>query len=61
MRRRFGSSLKRLIQAIPELLLFEPFAWLDGRLLGPGVWDDFTPHLREEHEPLIRAWLDKLG
>jgi len=31
------------------------FAWLGGEALADG---DFAGHLRDEHEPAIRAWLD---
>jgi hypothetical protein len=49
------------IEQLPEQTLFdsERFAWMNGRALGPGALENFTKHLREEHEPLIRAWLNK--
>jgi hypothetical protein len=54
---QFEASLR----AIPEELLFdsEQFAWMDGHALGPGILDNFVGHLHEEHEPLIRSWLER--
>jgi len=51
------------LQALPEHTLFERgrFAWMEGRTLGAGLFDDFTRHLHEEHEPLIQAWLGQLN
>jgi hypothetical protein len=50
---------KELLQALPEEALCDPsrFDWTDGRPLGIGILQDFVAHLREEHEPLIRRWL----
>jgi hypothetical protein len=52
-----------LLQSCSEELLLERerFAWLDGRPLGAGIFEDFVTHLHEEHEPLIRAWLTRLA
>lgn len=52
-------AFEAAIQALPEPTLFarERFAWLEGRTLGVGLFEDFVTHLHEEHEPLIRAWL----
>jgi hypothetical protein len=48
------------LQALPEATLAdqEHYVSMDGRPLGAGIIDDFLRHLHEEHEPLIRAWLD---
>src|SRR6266487_6870218 len=49
------------LQELPEQILFDPqrFVWMDGRALGPGSLEDFAEHFHEEHEPLIRTWLNK--
>ncbi|CAN5564711.1 hypothetical protein BH10CHL1_BH10CHL1_07310 [soil metagenome] len=49
------------IQALPESLLDTQLAWTEGRALGVGLIDDYIAHLHEEHEPLIRSWLDQLS
>ena len=53
------TSYQRLaaaVAALPEEDLTTPgrFAWMEGKPLADG---DFFGHLREEHEPDIRAWL----
>jgi hypothetical protein len=50
-----------LLQRLPENTLFDPdrFAWMEGRALGAAVLGDFVSHLREEHEPRLRQWLDQ--
>jgi hypothetical protein len=55
-------QLEAAAQALPEDMLFDRtrFAWMDGRALGVGIFDDFVNHLHEEHEPLIRKWLGRL-
>jgi hypothetical protein len=44
-----------------EQLLFDTqqFPGMEGRALGPGILDNFAGHFHEEHEPIIRAWLNK--
>jgi hypothetical protein len=51
------------VQAIPEETLLDQrrFAWMDGRALGPGLFADFVGHFHDEHEPLIREWLQRRG
>ena len=48
------------LQELPEATLAdrEHYVWMDGRPLGAGIVDDFLRHFHEEHEPLIRTWLD---
>jgi hypothetical protein len=49
--------LAAAIAALPEVDVTTPgrFPWLDGPALADA---DFGGHLRDEHEPDIRAWLD---
>jgi hypothetical protein len=49
------------LQELPEETLFnqQQFGWMEGRALGPGILDNFAGHFHEEHEPLIRTWLNK--
>jgi hypothetical protein len=49
------------LQEMPEQILFDPqrFPWMEGRALGPGILEHFAGHFHEEHEPLIRTWLNK--
>jgi hypothetical protein len=51
-----------IIQALPEEMLSAPnrFAWMNGRALSDGIFDDLVKHFHEEHEPLIRAWLEQI-
>jgi pimeloyl-ACP methyl ester carboxylesterase len=55
----YDASFERLaaaIEALPEPLFEDPaaFPWTGGRAVREG---DFTAHLHEEHEPLVRAWM----
>ncbi len=55
----YDASFERLasaIEALPERLFDDPaaFPWTGGIALRDA---DFTEHLREEHEPQVRAWL----
>jgi hypothetical protein len=54
-------QLEEIVQHLPEQDLTEPgrFEWLGGESLVSGVLNGFFNHLHEEHEPLIRAWLNK--
>ena len=47
------------LQVLPDETLCDPgrFDWMEGRALGPAILHDFVTHLHEEHEPLIRQWL----
>jgi len=47
------------LQELPEDVLLDRkrFAWMEGHALGPSIFANFTNHLHEEHEPLIRSWL----
>jgi len=49
------------LRELPEDLLFDPqrFDWMHGQALGPGILDNFAGHFHEEHEPIIRDWLDQ--
>ena len=50
---------KEWLQVLPEEALCDPgqFDWMNGHPLGIGILHDFVTHLHEEHEPLIRQWL----
>jgi hypothetical protein len=50
------------IQALPERDLMEPgrFAWLPDAALGPQTLNNFVTHFHEEHEEMLRTWLNKL-
>ncbi|CAN5641272.1 hypothetical protein BH10CHL1_BH10CHL1_39870 [soil metagenome] len=60
--RRQFDQLEELVQSMPERDLFSPnqFAWMQGKALGPTVVESSFGHLHEEHEPVLRAWLDQL-
>jgi len=51
-------QVKTLVEALPEADLFDPqrFPWMKGRTLASSA----SGHLREEHEPELRAWLAQL-
>jgi hypothetical protein len=53
------SKLAAAIEALPDAVLETPgrFDWLGGEALGPALIGGMNEHLREEHEPGIRAWL----
>ena len=55
-------QLRTAVEAMPERDLFDPgrFAWMGGEPLAAVIAGSFG-HLHEEHEPAIRAWLDRLG
>jgi hypothetical protein len=50
-----------LLQRLPQDVLIDPqrFDWMEGRALGAGKLHDFLHHWHEEHEPLVRRWLEK--
>jgi hypothetical protein len=55
----YDESFERLgtaAEALPAELVSDPnaFPWLEGNALGT---IDPLGHLREEHEPTVRAWL----
>jgi hypothetical protein len=55
----YDASFERLgaaVEALPAELVSDPnaFPWLEGNALGT---IDPLGHLREEHEPTVRAWL----
>lgn len=54
-------QFEAIVQRLPDELLFDParFGWLEGKALGPALFDHFVKHLHEEHEPLIRSWLSQ--
>ncbi|HYM85011.1 MAG TPA: maleylpyruvate isomerase N-terminal domain-containing protein [Candidatus Dormibacteraeota bacterium] len=59
----YDSSFERLavaVEALPPRLLEDPaaFGWMGGEALRDA---DPTGHLREEHEPTVRAWLAGRG
>ena len=56
------ARLRASVDALPEPELNDParFPWLDGQSLGTSILSgDFFGHLHEEHEPDVRAWLDR--
>ena len=59
--RTVWQQLEATIQLLPEQDLIESgrFEWLEGESLGSGILNSFFGHFHEEHEPLIRAWLNK--
>ncbi|MCX6048151.1 MAG: ClbS/DfsB family four-helix bundle protein [Chloroflexi bacterium] len=59
--RRQFDQLEELTQSLSEQDLLDPnrFAWMQGNPLGPTILT--FSHLHEEHEPMLRAWLDKLA
>jgi hypothetical protein len=50
--------MSELIRVLPEPLLFERnrFDWMEGRPLADVAR---FGHFHEEHEPILRAWLEK--
>jgi len=61
----YSQSFQRMrdaVTALPERDLTEVgrYPWLQGYALAQVITDSFG-HLHEEHEPVLRAWLDKLG
>lgn len=60
-RAQFG-QMRDAITALPEDALFDRgrFAWIGGEPLTL-VIDSSYAHLHEEHEPDIRAWLDRIN
>jgi len=54
--------LRDAVTALPEEALAAPtrFPWLEGQSLAANITGgDFFGHFHEEHEPDIRAWLDR--
>lgn len=51
------------IEALPEQALMTPghFNWLPDAALGPQSLNNFVEHFHEEHEPMLRAWLNQLS
>lgn len=61
----YSQSFQRMrdaVTALSERDLTEVgrYPWLQGYALANVVTDSFG-HLHEEHEPVLRAWIDKLG
>ena len=59
----YDATFERLaaaIEAMPEALATSPeaFPWMDGVAPVDGDW---VAHLRDEHEPEIRAWIEGLS
>ena len=55
----YDATFERLasaIEALPETMAEDPgaFGWMEGTAPVDGDWGI---HLRDEHEPLVRAWL----
>jgi hypothetical protein len=61
--RAIWQRFEELVETLPEQELMQPgrFPWMDGRAVGPAVLHDFVAHFHEEHEPVVRAWLDGLN
>jgi hypothetical protein len=57
---RSYDRLAAALGALPETMLTDPAAlpWLDGKAAADIDW---VSHLHEEHEPSIRAWLQRRG
>ncbi|MDP9366554.1 MAG: ClbS/DfsB family four-helix bundle protein [Chloroflexota bacterium] len=56
------ARLRASVDALSEAELNDAgrFAWMEGHSLGPAILSgDFFGHLHEEHEPDVRAWLDR--
>jgi len=51
--------LRALFVALPDDVVFDPayFPWLEGMSLVEALPGAFLSHFREEHEPVLRAWL----
>ena len=61
----YSQSFERMraaVAAIPERNLTDPgrYPWMGGHPVA-AVLDGTFGHLHEEHEPLIRAWLGRIG
>ena len=59
----YDATFERLaaaIEAMPEALATSPeaFPWMDGVAPVDGDW---VAHLRDEHEPEVRAWIESLS
>ena len=59
----YDATFERLaaaIEALPEPMATDPgaFPWMDGVAAVDGDW---VAHLRDEHEPEIRAWIETLS
>ena len=56
-------QLEDAVGELPERDLTDPgrFPWLGGEPLGPAVLGGSFGHFHEEHEPTIRAWLDRIS
>ena len=54
-------QFETLLSALPETAFTDPqaFPWMHGRALGESKFHDFIAHLHDEHEPLIRRWLEQ--
>ncbi len=52
--------VRDLVASLSEDDLFDPnrFAWTEGEPLGPWNLGSSFDHFHEEHEPVIRAWLN---
>jgi len=55
--------LEELVQSLSEQDLLDPnrFAWMQGKPLGPTLLESSFGHFHEEHEPILRIWLDQLA
>ncbi len=55
-------ELRARLQSLPEVALLggEQLDWTEGRPAGVAVVDEFLRHFHEEHEPMIRSWLNTL-
>jgi hypothetical protein len=56
--------LSQAVQALPTGALWDPayFPWTEGTAVGQAIVDrSFFGHLHEEHEPDVRAWLQRTG
>lgn len=53
--------IERALAELPKEDLFDPdrFPWLHGYTLGPGVISGMYFHYYQDHEPDIRAWLER--
>jgi len=55
-------AMEAAVAALPEETLFAAWRYPEfaGQALGPVMAGGFSHHLREEHEPEVRAWLARL-